>query len=391
MVFILKVMKYLTLLIITIFISCSKEEQKIVIWESYNEVEHSTFIQILKGFQEKNNIKVEVIRMEESEITKRLLQRSKDIKLPDIVSVNTSILHKLVYENSVVELTNLCSGKISNEIFGISKIGKTIYGIPDIMNFIIFFYNKKKFEEKNLSIPHNLDELYNIAKELTDKSKGCSGLGICLDLSHLIALFNSFGAKILYKEKFILNSEECIKTISYIKKLYDEKILNIVDFENCKDIESGFINGKYSMILGDFVSYKKFIQKNIDFDIFLMPSSNSEKFLPVTGNVLVLLKDSKNYYCAIKFLTYFVSKDIQSLWSEKILQLPLNKDSEIPENLKIIKDHLKNIYPLPLVKNYDIVQKIMSEEIILLLKENKEIKKILDNLTKKINNEMLIN
>ncbi len=51
----------------------------------------------------------------------------------------------------------------------------TLYTIPIKQDLWLTFYNKKLFAERGLSFPKNLDEMFETAKALTDKSKGVYG------------------------------------------------------------------------------------------------------------------------------------------------------------------------------------------------------------------------
>lgn len=99
----------------------------------------------------------------------------------------------------------------------------TIYMIPTATEQQVAFYDKSKFEEKNLEIPETLEELMAVAEALTDRADDYSGITIrgsgYMAVTQFSSFLRGFGGDFFKDGKATINTPEAKEAFYYYADL----------------------------------------------------------------------------------------------------------------------------------------------------------------------------
>ena len=297
-----------------------------------DDARRKRFQDLADKFTEQNpNIKVEVILIPFGELAQKLAIQLAAKTAPDVSWLSEKMIPQFLGSNSLVDLSEIKNDPVydfndispsSLEIY--MKDGK-VYGIPFSCGPRVYYYNIDLFEAKGLKTPDELfaegkwtlEELYNTAKQLTDKSNGVYGIKLFPATSPddwINALYDivwSNGADFFEQDmsKFALNSPEGIKAMQY----YYDMLFKDEIHPKPGDLTQ-FESGKIGMAR-DFVSYTGAIRNKVSFkwDIApnpVGPAGPAIKIAVGQASYSVLVGDNED--SAILLLKYFTSKEIMT-------------------------------------------------------------------------------
>jgi multiple sugar transport system substrate-binding protein len=297
-----------------------------------DDARRKRFQDLADKFTEKNpNIKVEVILIPFGELAQKLAVQLAAKTAPDVTWLSEKMIPQFLDSKSLVSLEALKSDPIYdyNDISPSSleiyiRDGK-VYGIPFSCGPRVFYYNIDLFQAKGLKTPDQLvaegkwtlDELYNTAKQLTDKANGVYGIKLFPATSPddwINALYDlvwSNGADFFAPDmsKFALNTPEGIKAMQYY---YDMLFKDEIHPKpgDLTQFESGKIG-----IARDFVSYTGSIRTKVTFkwDIApnpVGPAGPATKIAVGQASYSCLVGDAED--SALLLLKYFTSKEIMT-------------------------------------------------------------------------------
>ncbi|MEO0265035.1 MAG: extracellular solute-binding protein, partial [candidate division WOR-3 bacterium] len=140
-----------------IFSNCARkgtrQANKLVIWESYNDEEHAVFMQIVEKFKAENpGVEIEVQRIPFDGMEQKVLTALASRSAPDIARVDYAFVAKLADKNGILpieetELADIKDKVMPAALYSNFYRGK-FYGLPDQTTCIALFYNKEIFKKK---------------------------------------------------------------------------------------------------------------------------------------------------------------------------------------------------------------------------------------------------
>jgi raffinose/stachyose/melibiose transport system substrate-binding protein len=207
----------------------------------------------------------------------------------------------------------------------------TVYGVPDLLQEIIVFYNKDLVPEA----PKTVDELREIADDLKGQGKVPIAFG---DSEQWPAghLFSMAASNLLGQEGLdnILNGDgrwdvpEVEKAIDlmfrdFVESGYYPDGVNAITYD---DANSLFYAGKAGMLPTGTWLISAIIEtvQNFEVDFFPLPSIDGSAIAPAagTGTGLFVAKDAKNPDGAITFIDYLLEDETARLLTEELLVIP---------------------------------------------------------------------
>lgn len=388
--------KFLLLLPLFVLIGCSggKTGKNLTIWESYNDEEHAVFMEIVKAFEESTGIKVQVQRIPFFGMESKILTALATGSEPDIARVDLAMVAKLATRGAVKNIGNFDTSELLPVALKSVEIDGKLYGIPDQVNCLALFYNKKLFKEKGIKPPDTWEEFVKAGKKLTDKKKNIYGFAMRNTLWWHLPFFYGFGARLMKDGRFTLDTPEAVEALKFIKKLYDNGIEAGAWKPGAVDPDMGFQNGKYAMVFNGPWKIKSLKGANIPFGIVPVPRGKYGRPTPIGGTDMVIFKRSKHTEESLKFLQFLVSENIQTLWANKLGQLPVNVksmeniDYERHPYIKIFAEAIKEAVPRPIIPDYQGVENIVNPEIESALFGKKTPEKALKDATRRVNEEI---
>ena len=394
----------LSAIFITSGISCSKESatstqsneelQSLTVTMALSEEEWDVMRNVvIPAFEETNNVKVEAIQVEASNVKKKLVSMKEANKMEiDIIAQDVNQLSSLVYDGLVEDLSDYTSIIPEESIGKLSEAGvfdgKT-YFMPYRPNAEINYYNQIMFDKYNLNPPKTWDELYDTAKTLKENE----GLGrLCLkmklngDAIELAEFIRSAGGDLL-----VLNDQGSIEAFTFLQKLWPELSTNT--------IKAGFSSSN-TFLATDEVYYcpnwpfaaniivKDGGKEEIKaYEGFTGPKTYAKT---LGGEMLGIPVGSPNKELAIKFIQYLESKEVQEIfmrengWASFRTDTYENVDEWQVPYFESLQKALEVATPLPRVSYWSEAQQLINDAGKEILLNNADVKTTLDKYAAKM-------
>jgi raffinose/stachyose/melibiose transport system substrate-binding protein len=229
----------------------------------------------------------------------------------------------------------------------------TVYGVPDQVEEVIVYYNKKLVDE----VPKTVDDLEQIADDL--KGQGIMPFAFGdqeqWPASHIfsIGVSNVLGREgldnILYGDGR-WDTPEVVDAIDllfrkFVQKGYYPDGVNAITYD---DANALFFSGKAAMNPTGTWLVSTIVESVQDFDVgfFPFPSINGSGISPPAGvgTGLFVAKKAKDYEGAITFIDYLLQDDTARLVMEKFNTIPAHpvdtKGLKVPGLFKEVLDDL---------------------------------------------------
>lgn len=390
------------------------DQEKIVIWETYNSTEHAVFKELIKDYKitlpSDSKIDVEIKRVSFDGLTDKIMSAASTGDLPDICRISTEDVGRFAIGGLAVELDQFGAREHLNHLLPIATAqnlievtnesgtkAKLIYGITDQVTCLALFYNKKMFKKAGLKPPTTLKELIRAGKRLTSRKKKIFGLGLNNSLWWHLPWLYVHGADVFNENntKCILNSTEAIKTFQFLKDLHlKHKIEGGAWIEGAVTPDQGFLDGKYAMIVSGQWMLKSFTVEKYGVTLFpgtkeIMSASN------LGGTSMIIFKSSKNKKTAFEILKYLTSYNAQKVFSTKTKQPSVHRKvnaelkSTLNERQKVILEQMNHLRPRPRIANYSEMEVLINPDFYNILKGNVPVKDGLDQIVKKVETKIL--
>lgn len=319
-------------------------------------IENKTLYEKLKEFKDENsNINLIVKIIPEKDLDSKIIktfQIARD-NLPDL---GLTYDFSIVVEDKIAKpMDDLISDNLKNDIFPFATAGRTIDGkLLGLMlnaDAKLLLYRKDLFEEVDLdpdNPPTNWSDLIDKGKLLT-KDNNEDGvidtwaLGLPsksmgkITSDFIFPNFFSLGGKLIDNEGIPVfqseqNKEKIVDILNFTISILNENIISKRASEEIDSLFSGYIQGRYSMIVAD--SSIAFRLRTENPDIFektgfaLIPGKYMTKYTSLTGPTICLFNDDSEKKEAISNLFNFLFEtDFYSQWNYYNEKLPITKSS----------------------------------------------------------------
>ena len=231
----------------------------------------------------------------------------------------------------------------------------TVYGVPDLLQEIIVFYNKDLVPEA----PKTVDELRQIADDLKGQGKTPIAFG---DSEQWPAghLFSMAASNLLGQEGLdnILNGDgrwdvpEVEKAIDlmfrdFAESGYYPEGVNAITYDDANTL---FYAGKAGMLPTGTWLISAIVEtvQNFEVDFFPLPSIDGSAIAPAagTGTGLFVAKDAKNPEGAVTFFDYMLQDETARLLTEDLLVIPAHpfdqEGLEVPGLFRGVLEEMSN-------------------------------------------------
>lgn len=269
---------------------------------------------VIPEFEKANNVKVEAVQVEASDVVKKLqaMQGSGKVEI-DLIAQDTNNLSGLVYNGLVEDLSeyvNLIPEECIGNLAEAGQFDGKTYFMPYRPNAEINYYNENKFNEYGLKAPANWDELYETAKVLKEK-EGIGRVALKIKMSgdviELAEFIRSAGG-----DPLVLNDEGSIEAFTYLQKLWPE-------------LSENTIKASFSSTNGFLAKDEVYYAPNWPFGANIIVKDGGKKEIKayagfegpnglvktLGGEMLGIPAGSPNKELAIKFIQYLESKEVQ--------------------------------------------------------------------------------
>ncbi|MCX4980504.1 extracellular solute-binding protein [Streptomyces sp. NBC_00572] len=206
--------------------------------------------------------------------------------------------------------------------------GKT-YAVPQVIDSMGIFYNKKIFKEAGVEVPKTIAELKTVSAKIKQKT-GKTGLYLRGDDPYwfLSFLYGEGGNLVDAEKKSItIDDPAGVKALATVKDLVDSKAA-ITDATNGWDnMQASFKDGKVAMMINgpwavaDTFAGKEFADK-ANLGIAPVPAGSAGQGAPQGGHNLAVYAGSKNLDASYAFAEYMTSVESQTTIAKELSLLP---------------------------------------------------------------------
>ncbi|MFI9490539.1 extracellular solute-binding protein [Streptomyces halstedii] len=206
--------------------------------------------------------------------------------------------------------------------------GKT-YAVPQVIDSMGVFYNKKLFKDAGVEPPANIDELKTVSKKIKDKT-GKTGLYLRGDDSYyfLSFLYGEGGDLVDASSQTVTVDDAAgAKAFGVVKDLVDSGAAKTDATDGWENMMQSFKNGDVAMMINgpwavaDTLTGKEFSDKS-NLGISTVPAGSAGQGAPQGGHNLAVYAGSKNLEASYAFVDYMTSVEAQAQTAGELNLLP---------------------------------------------------------------------
>ncbi|PVE13943.1 extracellular solute-binding protein [Streptomyces scopuliridis] len=206
--------------------------------------------------------------------------------------------------------------------------GKT-YAVPQVIDSMGIFYNKKIFKDAGVEVPTTVDELKTVSKKIKDKT-GKTGLYLRGDDAYwfLSFLYGEGGNLVDATNKTVtVDNPAGVKAMTVVKDLVDSGAAKTDATDGWENMQSAFKDGDVAMIINgpwavaDTYGGAQFKDK-ANLGIAPVPAGSVAQGAPQGGHNLAVYAGSKNLDASYAFTEYMTSAESQAKVAEGLSLLP---------------------------------------------------------------------
>lgn len=210
-----------------------------------------------------------------------------------------------------------------------TKYEDKTFAVPQVIDSMGVFYNKKMFKEAGVEAPANLDDLKTVAKKIKDKT-GKTGLYLRGDDPYyfLSFLYGEGGDMVDAGSKSVtIDKPEGVKAFKAVKALVDDGTAKTDASDGWENMMQAFKNGDVAMMINgpwavaDTLTGKEFTDKD-NLGVAPVPAGSAAQGAPQGGHNLAVYAGSKNLEASYAFVEYMTSVDSQATAAGELNLLP---------------------------------------------------------------------
>ncbi|MEU2503701.1 extracellular solute-binding protein [Streptomyces sp. NPDC007863] len=217
--------------------------------------------------------------------------------------------------------------------------GKT-YAVPQVIDSMGIFYNKKILKEAGVEVPKSIAELKTVSAAIKEKT-GKTGLYLRGDDPYwfLSFLYGEGGDMVdAANKKVTFDDPAGVSAFKTVKDLVDSKAA-ITDATNGWDnMQAAFKDGKVAMMINgpwavaDTYAGKEFADK-ANLGIAPVPAGSAGQGAPQGGHNLAVYAGSKNLDASYAFAEYMTSAESQAKVAKELSLLPTRQSSYLQKEV----------------------------------------------------------
>ncbi|WP_097955611.1 MULTISPECIES: extracellular solute-binding protein [unclassified Streptomyces] len=210
-----------------------------------------------------------------------------------------------------------------------TKYEDKTYAVPQVIDSMGIFYNKKLLKEAGVEAPASLDDLKTAGKKIKDKT-GKTGLYLRGDDPYyfLSFLYGEGGDLVDAGSKSVsVDKPEGVKAFKAVKALVDDGTAKTDASDGWENMMQAFKNGDVAMMINgpwavaDTLTGKEFTGKD-NLGIAPVPAGSTAQGAPQGGHNLAVYAGSKNLDASYAFVEYMTSVDSQATAAGELNLLP---------------------------------------------------------------------
>ena len=282
--------------------------------------------------QKENNTIVEIQFISKNDFKKEICMNLDQNQLADLIICDNSIMPALINLDVLSDLSNYVSDTYKVSHYSLVQWNNTrsdgkYYGIPFTFDPYVLIWNKDLFDNNNVSVPENWDDLKTTAKKV--QKVGIYGIGIGARQPEEIT---AFFLQMLYSTGGSIreiNGEGSMKVFELVNYLKINKLLPVQCINwNQLDLTNKFMDGEVAMMINNLSALSVIKTGNIDFEVGVtaVPYEKKENYMFHGKNIGVSI--TADYDASIKFLDYITQKSVVKQIADATETIPTQVDVE---------------------------------------------------------------
>ncbi|MFD3524706.1 extracellular solute-binding protein [Streptomyces sp. NPDC058653] len=203
------------------------------------------------------------------------------------------------------------------------------YAVPQVIDSLGIFYNKRLFKEAGVEVPTTIPELKTVSKAVKDKT-GKTGMYLRGDDAYwfLSFLYGEGGDLVDAKEKTVtVDSPAGVKAMEVVKDLVDSGAAKTDATDGWENMQAAFKGGDVAMMINgpwaiaDTYAGPQFKDKT-NLGVAPVPAGSAGQGAPQGGHNLAVYAGSKNLDASYAFIEYMSSAESQARITTELNLLP---------------------------------------------------------------------
>lgn len=280
------------------------------------------------------NPTIEIEFVSKNDFQKEICMDLEEKSLADLIICDNSIMPALIHLNvlkdisvyieSTAKVAQYAQGQWNN-----TRSDGKYYGVPFTNDPYVLIWNKRLFEQNDVPVPQNWEELKVAAAKAS--RVGVYGIGIGAKQPEEIT---AFFIQMLYSTGVSIreiNSEDGLKVFELVNELKTSKLMPMKCLNWTQlDLTYKFMNGEVAMMVNNLSALSVIKAGNIDFEVGIsaVPYEKKENYMFHGKNIGVSI--TADYYASIQFLEYIAQKELVAQTANTIESIPVQID--VPYN-----------------------------------------------------------
>ncbi|WP_411078720.1 extracellular solute-binding protein [Streptomyces sp. cmx-18-6] len=303
-------------------------------WDTSNVGEDKVFKKLAEGFTKKHpKVKVKYVTVPFGEAQNKFKNAAEAGDAPDVIRSEVAWTPDFASLSYLAPLDGTPALKNQDDFLkqavGSTKYDGKTYAVPQVIDSMGIFYNKKLLDKAGVKPPADLDELKSAAAKIKDKT-GKTGLYLRGDDPYffLSFLYGEGGDLVDADSKTVtVDKPEGVKAFKAVKDLVDSGTAKTDASDGWENMMQSFKNGDVAMMINgpwavaDTLTGKEFTDKD-NLGIAPVPAGSAAQGAPQGGHNLAVYAASKNLDASYAFVEYMTSVESQAHIAGELNLLP---------------------------------------------------------------------
>ncbi|WP_327356575.1 extracellular solute-binding protein [Streptomyces sp. NBC_01304] len=308
----------------------------VTFWDTSNDAEKATYKELAEGFEKKHpKVDVKVVSVAFGEANAKFKNAAGgNSGAPDVMRTEVAWVADFANLGYLAPLDGTAAldkeSDYLKQAAASTKFNGKTYAVPQTIDSLALFYNKKMLKAAGVEVPTTFDEVKDAAKKIKSKS-GKTGLYLRGDdpYFYLPYLYGEGGDMLDTKAKKVtVDDEPGAKAFAVMKDLVDSKAAVTDASDGYNNQLNAFKDGEVAMALDGpwsiegALAGKQFKDDKDNLGVAAVPGGSVKQASPQGGWNLSVYAGSGNLDASYEFAKYMSSAEVQQKTTEKLSLLP---------------------------------------------------------------------
>ncbi|WP_030566667.1 extracellular solute-binding protein [Streptomyces aureocirculatus] len=307
----------------------------VTFWDTSNDAEKDTYEKLAKGFEKLHpGVEVKYVSVPFGEANAKFKNAAGgNSGAPDVMRTEVAWVADFANLGYLAPLEGTAALDKPDDFLpqaaASTKFKGKTYAVPQTIDTLGLFYNKKMLKDAGVAVPKTFDEVESAAKKVKSKS-GKTGLYLRGDdpYFYLPYLYGEGGDLLDTKKKEItVDDAEGVAAFEVMKGLLDSKAAVTDASDGYNNQLNAFKDGDVAMVIDGPWSIEGALQGKraagkANLGVAPVPGGSARQASPQGGWNLAAYAGSKNLDASYEFIKYMSSAKVQQQTTEKLSLLP---------------------------------------------------------------------